>query len=144
MKDIAIAFIEHGLWPLVLTALLFWLFCNYKNIISTLGELNFKKGDFSLSIKTKASKVDAIALYGKLPSLNSQQLHLFLIVGGEEGEKTTYKPVYPIEPAFEKLSKLGLIEYEQSDAGVIFKNTTDGTKLHKIIMDEVYQKLVLD
>jgi hypothetical protein len=145
---------EHSMWPLTILMVFILLVIFFresiKNVINSLTEL--KVGDFSLSIKQAATKTGTLPLLDGMSNLNSQQLHLFLVLGGEGGSSCTYQNKWPsdqFDRAMKHLSDLGLIEFskgyskEHGEEVTKFGNTEKGISLHKIIMDQIYKDLVI-
>jgi len=74
-----------------------------------------------------------------LKELDSEQLHLFLIIGGPTGDEVTYidkTPAYRAERNYRELDARGLIQYEgQDDKGRHrFRTTEKGRTLHNALM----------
>ncbi|MHC4538395.1 MAG: hypothetical protein ACYTEK_03545 [Planctomycetota bacterium] len=148
MKEIIIAVLENLTWPIFIALVgYFVLFKHRDALLSLLSRTgSIKVGSFALDVKNAAQEAGTLDFYDKLPELTLTQLHLFLVVGGEGGEQTTYtNKVNPVEMqnAWKKLSALGLIEYAKKPRSVVFKNTEEGKKLHKIIMDQLYKGIVI-
>ncbi|USD75009.1 hypothetical protein J4N43_04795 [Vibrio sp. SCSIO 43009] len=141
-NTITIAVIENGSWPFVILVitLLIIFFGDINKLIESIKHLKF--GSFSLETREAALEADALTEYKNLSDLTYGQLHLFLVIGGEGSEKTTYKDGmnnFESQENYKKLKRLGLITYEAKEQNVILFGTTEkGKKLHKIIMDKLY------
>ena len=141
---ITLSIIENALWPILLIILLIWfiIFGDFKKLIESIKSLQV--GSFSIVTKEAAEKANALAEYQNLSSLTYQQLHLFLVVGGESGDQAEYKSsmnTVEFQNAFKKLNDLGLIEYIIKDGQTHFGNTDKGKVVHKVIMDNLYHQL---
>lgn len=140
-------FLEHGLWPTGTFTILIMLAVRGDLGLFLRSIQSLRMGDFGLTIKSDAKTFNVLDEYKTLSSLTQSQLHLYLVIGGEGGETTIYRTRKDkmsrdeFNKGFEKLSELGLINFEIGDVETYFTNTPKGMKLHKIIMDNLYKGL---
>jgi len=146
-NEIALALIEHTSMPL--SWLLITLFVGLV-VLLLRNKLNVREiglGSFHLRLENASDKRGLKKEFLGLQSLSQEQLHLFLVIGGETGDQSIYQSPIPEERAkrnWKRLSELGLLEVvDLGDNKQQFKTTVKGREIHKTIMDEIYAGIVL-
>jgi len=125
-NDIVVKSIEHGFWPLTFLVITIIIISNsfVKDFISSLSSLSV--GGFSLALRKSAEEKDVFEEFKTLKSLTMNQLHLYLVIGGEGADETIYKSKISsseFASGFEKLNNLGLIRYSNNGSVLCFENT---------------------
>ena len=113
-----------------------------------------KAGGFTLSIDRAAKRQALDFSTDELSSLTMDELHMFLIMGGEQGDEIDIVHKQGSHQRrkreFEHLAALGLLSIRKyEDAGpegmprCEFETLEKGRRVHKLLMDQLYQELVL-
>jgi hypothetical protein len=114
-------------------------------------------GSFVVELQTVANLRGIPETANDLRGLSSDELQFFLVVGGESGNQTKYSSGLPQERQariIDELSKRGLLQmikmvdtsdpdYPKGFTGkaTMYQTTDKGRKVHRAIMDVIYQQL---
>src|SRR5262245_53037383 len=143
-NELRLALIQHGSRPaaIVFVAVLvvIWLFPMRERFFSLLGHAEeLKLGSFSLRLREQATSANLGEEYKKLETLSLEQIQLFLIVGAKRKADISYRGPEVSKENLEKLQEVGLLQdvKVQEDGNLSWRPTEEGTRLHKIIIEQV-------
>jgi hypothetical protein len=148
--------LDHLTWPVVVLLALLLFSCPLFKAITAMSKLGY--GSFYVELQNAAKDRGIAEVPKELKGLTSEQLHYFLVVGGETGDESKYGPPMGHERQIrilDELSKRGLMEivkivepgapdYPKMAGGgkaIIFKTTEKGRKAHILVMDVIYEQL---
>ncbi len=143
-------------WPVVVLFVLILFSIPLFKAITAMSKLGY--GSFYVELQAAAIDRGIAEIPKELKGLSSEQLHYFLVVGGETGNEIQYRPPLSHERQqriIDELKARGLLEvvkileptdpdYPKSAGGakaVLFKTTDKGRKAHSLIMDVLYEQI---
>ena len=142
-------------WPFITLMIFLTLLSPIKKLLKET-EL-IKIGDFQISVTEIARSLGVSNIIQDINDLSYDELKLFLIIGGEDANYYIFNPKnIPHEKLvqmYKNLSDKGLIEqidpktiegYDKMkiDGGFGFKTTIKGEKVHRAILDAIYNNLI--
>ena len=140
--------LRYVAWPLTVLILAWVFYAPLKVALEGVTEVN--AGPFRAKLE-KAVKHQGIAFKtSELATLTMDQLQMFLILGGEKGQELSVEfrhgATDKLLRDLEALDKLGLIKIDRkkstTEKSMGYDTTPDGRKVHKLIMDQLYEELV--
>lgn len=147
-EKIAVAWIEHGIRPVVYLILglgfIVWLFCVREPLFQVLGagETTVKAGSFEFSLRATANAGNLAHELTALQTLDDAQLQLFLVIG-KERKPIQYHGEEVNEQNLRKLKEAGLLlDYRKAEKGGFRWDVSEkGHRLHDIIFAQVVKSI---
>lgn len=111
----------------------------------------FKAGSFEVTLENRAKNLGVFQTieFQNLKNLNESDLKLFLIMGGEESKLYTFKNDNPTNDAntnqYLKLQSDSLLRIQifSRDTSIVY-STEVGRKLHKALIQSLYEQLIIN
>jgi hypothetical protein len=143
--------LRRALWPITVLILVWSFYAPLKASLEGLSEIN--AGPFQAKLERAARNQGLHFQTSELATLTMDQLQTFLIAGGEKGQELTVEfrhgSTDKLKRDFDRLHQLGLVrvtdtkERTGKPPNVFYDTTEKGRKIHKLIMDQLYEELVL-
>ena len=151
MTRLVLTGLKHALWPITVLILAWLFYMPLKTSLEGLSEVN--AGPFRAKLEKAAKNQQLHFQTSELATLTLDQLQSFLIIGGEKGQELSVEfrhgSTDKLQRDFEALDRLELVkitakkEQPGKSPNVFYDTTEKGRKVHKLIMDQLYEELVL-